>query len=397
MVSPLVSRIGLQTNNATTYISLGDMVGAGANATESFKQSVMANSGTLNNLFVKFATAPGVGKNWVLILRVNGVDTALTLTIADSAVSGSDTTHSVSYSAGDKLSVKVVPTGTPATTLGGMSLDGSSTTQQVVSGDETALSTSANNYLGLFNGRAVAATTDQALIMPTAGTISNLYVGTDVAPGGTASYTVTLVKNGIDQTLTSAISAAATSNTNLANSVSVVAGDTVYWKVVPATTPAAARIRIGVRFAPTTDGESVIMYGTTGALTNAGLNNFMAPGSGAGGANATEVNRGAMMSTSYVLKNFYCAVDTAPGATASYTFTVRSALANTTLTAQITGAGVVSANDLTHTPNSTAGDWLTVNAVSAGAPTATPAQWSFVTYRAPVTAFASGLTMTGIG
>lgn len=67
---------------------------------------------TLSNFYVELSAAPGVGNSVAVTVRKNAADTALTLTITGTAVSGSDTTHTVTVAAGDLLDIKVVPTGT---------------------------------------------------------------------------------------------------------------------------------------------------------------------------------------------------------------------------------------------------------------------------------------------
>lgn len=74
-------------------------------------------------------------------------------------------------------------------------------------------------------------------VVPVSGTISTLYSvssyqGSLTSPGGVGlSYTVTLVKNGVDTSLSCAISNTATSCTDSSNQVSVAPGDLIDVKV----------------------------------------------------------------------------------------------------------------------------------------------------------------------
>lgn len=68
---------------------------------------VMPRAGTLRNLFVATLSA-SVGLSTTFTVQVNGVDTAITCTMASSTTSASDTTHSVSVSAGDQVRLKEV-------------------------------------------------------------------------------------------------------------------------------------------------------------------------------------------------------------------------------------------------------------------------------------------------
>jgi hypothetical protein len=91
----------------TQYATVG---GGSATATENQRQTPIPRATTVRNLyFVTSAAQPGDGALTVT-LRKNGVDTAVTLTVAAGAAAGtfSDLTHSVAFAAGDLLSIKLV-------------------------------------------------------------------------------------------------------------------------------------------------------------------------------------------------------------------------------------------------------------------------------------------------
>lgn len=113
----------------------------------------------------------------------------------------------------------------------------------------TSPSTSATNFVGV-NGPPQTVANITGAIMSAAGTITNLQVSQNAAPGGGASYTYTLFKNGAGQALTCQISAAATTCSDNVHSVSVAAGDVVNMQVVPASTPAAMHPLWGAQFNP---------------------------------------------------------------------------------------------------------------------------------------------------
>ena len=72
--------------------------------------------GTLSELRVRLsAAAGGAGSSYAFTVRKNGVDTSVTCTIAVAATSCSDTTNSVSFSAGDLISVLADPSATQPT------------------------------------------------------------------------------------------------------------------------------------------------------------------------------------------------------------------------------------------------------------------------------------------
>lgn len=100
----------LTGGTAATAVTAGTTIYffTGSNAAENTMSTTMPAC-TARNLYIQANTNPGVGKNFVFVVRKNGVSTALTCTISGAASSSaSDLTHSVSYSAGDVISIQVV-------------------------------------------------------------------------------------------------------------------------------------------------------------------------------------------------------------------------------------------------------------------------------------------------
>lgn len=96
------------TAGTTAYAPIGGTTNY--NATERNRQIVIARACVIKNLSIVTGTSqPGTG-TMVFTVRKNGVDTALTLTVAINAAAGTfaDNTNEVSFSAGDLLSLKSV-------------------------------------------------------------------------------------------------------------------------------------------------------------------------------------------------------------------------------------------------------------------------------------------------
>ena len=107
----------LSVGAATTalYVAPGGMALATATATEI--QWTATRPGRVRNLRGKFVAGVGGGNN-TFTVRKNGVDQTLAFTVANTATSGSDTTHSFAVVAGDLISIKITkdaPPGTPQT------------------------------------------------------------------------------------------------------------------------------------------------------------------------------------------------------------------------------------------------------------------------------------------
>jgi len=91
--------------STTNYLSTRSV-----EATEALGQMVISSATTLRNLYVATSTTQGALGSLVITIRKNGAATALTVTIAAGTAAGvfSDTTHSVTFAAGDLISAQVV-------------------------------------------------------------------------------------------------------------------------------------------------------------------------------------------------------------------------------------------------------------------------------------------------
>jgi hypothetical protein len=79
---------------------------------ENHTQILITKVSTAQNLIVHLTTAPTIGnKDRTFTIRLNGVDTALTVTIADGATDGTDAVNTVALVAGDLISIKHTITG----------------------------------------------------------------------------------------------------------------------------------------------------------------------------------------------------------------------------------------------------------------------------------------------
>lgn len=78
--------------------------------TESNRFMYMAKAGTFKNLYIYTVTSQPATGSCVITVRINGVDSALTLTIAAGSAPGvfSNLINSVNYAAGDRVTLKVV-------------------------------------------------------------------------------------------------------------------------------------------------------------------------------------------------------------------------------------------------------------------------------------------------
>jgi hypothetical protein len=115
---------GMPTQNATYYLGL-----SGNGAGDSFRPTpttdmIIPFDCTIDRLYVDLATLTigGSGQTAVYTILKNGSDTALTCTLSSGQGSGSDLTHSVSFSAGDKICVKCVASATTGIKTAGIAV-----------------------------------------------------------------------------------------------------------------------------------------------------------------------------------------------------------------------------------------------------------------------------------
>jgi hypothetical protein len=80
----------------------------GAQAVEPSAQLLMTYNGTLNNLYAVLGTGPGEGGLATFTVRVNGVDTALSVSMTSTTTFASDTVDQVPVVTGNLVSLQLV-------------------------------------------------------------------------------------------------------------------------------------------------------------------------------------------------------------------------------------------------------------------------------------------------
>lgn len=346
-------------------------------------QSVMPCAGTLSNLYVEIDTADATQSRTFTVYK-NGADTGITTTLAATVTSGNDTTHTVSFAAGDTVSIHTTGSGAgPNTNTGGMRWTLKATTAACVSmllaNANGNLSTGATTYVPVqgFNSDATAGNAES--VMPTAGTIKNAYMVISGSPGGVGKdYTATLYQNGSPTSLVVTCSNTTTSNsdTNAAHAVTVTAGDRFYWSVVPTGTPTARQLNISVEFDPTTNGESVHMFSSGVNMLNSAARYHDLTGGGTSAWTATESAR-QMLTQAATWKKLYVYAPTATGAAKTWQFQLskNTTAGNPTVTIDNSST---TGSDTTNTITTAAADKLSMKVTPSGTPTTSQSQYGIV-------------------
>lgn len=312
--------------------------GSGATVTEAAFNQVVPCDMVLSAFNMTIGTAPGVGTSRTWTVRKNGVDTALTLTIADTATTATDLTHSVSFVAGDLVTLGQTIVGVPTST-GKQSwnlLATSAVGKQPLMGGAGGAnqSNSATNY-GPLGANVNMSTTEtfKNSTIPTTGVISDLYVWLPSAPTSGKSWTTVLRVNGVDTALSAVVADAATTGNDTTNKISVYPGDVVGLRMTPSGTPTAIAPMYSVSFTPLNTGENILLASNATAPSTTAVN-YRAP-HGFLAWNATEALVSQIPGGAYTIKNLYTDISAAPGATKNYVFALRKNGSTTGLTTTV--------------------------------------------------------------
>lgn len=393
--------------SAVNFLPVMSVSSSGYNSLESTRQQVVPSSFTMSSLYISLNTAPGTlgsGKSLKYTLRKNNADTALVVIISETAISGSDNSDTVSFAAGDLISISVTPTGTP--TLPTLSLwnfiadSGATHYSHLLGGAQTTtgLSTTVPSYAnisGASNGTGTWNATQNLneIVVPTTGTINNLFVKSDTAPGTATSFAVAIIQNGSATALSATVSGTNTTANDTSDSFSVAAGDTISVQITPTGTPTVGRYVWGMQFTPTNPGESFFGFGNSNTPSNTATTYEIPLSVGNNGYNSTEAARQLAIGDTTITA-IYGLFLTPPGLAASRTLTMRQNANNTAAAVTISG---------TNTTGSTTGvsvvvaqsDLIALQLTLSGSPTTTTARMGVLCFISP--GITTNQTISGLG
>lgn len=394
---------GYDQNLDTTLTKYNSLVGGYIwTATEHHRRKIVTTNGKIKNFRVRLDGAPGVGTKYTFTLMLNGAPTALTFDIAGAATTGSNIVNEVTVTGGDTVSIRCVPDSTPTARYATWTsvFEGDTAKESLILGGSSwSLDNAATEY-----GQVMCAFTfwpltenDHREVVPTSGTIKNLYVKLSTDPGTAPdAYRFTLRKNGVSQALTVTITADDTAGSDLVNTVDVVAGDVLTLMVEPLNTPSATPIvRWGMTFVADIDGESIILGGSSQDLDAAATkyHRFTSYEALFWEANEVETYHLGQVCT---LKKLQVLLSGSPGAGNKYDFTIRIAGADSNVVATISDAAT--------TGNSGAledavvlDEYVNLKVVPTDTPTVRDAYWGLVCYIAPPSGSAELLAWLEVG
>src|SRR3990167_1996982 len=241
-------------NTATRYTSLWGTGGANG-TTSNVREILVAESGTIKNFRVSLSAAPGGTASYTALVLINESSSGISCTMTGASTSCEDLISVASISAGDEISLQKTTANTPTAAIPFISIEfepntASRSTYGGGTGGNT-LSGLTQQFVGFSDsGYAPSATvTDFEIVMPTGGTLRNLYVEVRTAPGGTEAYQFDLYVNGALSGVVCTISGASLTCNDTSNTVAVVAGDNVVLSAIPTVNGAPAATTVIASFA----------------------------------------------------------------------------------------------------------------------------------------------------
>ncbi len=377
---------GGDSGNITTGVKYYPIMGdAGDEASDSVARSLVSTDGVIKYLRVRLIAAPGVGTHRDFTLYVNGAPTALTLEIADANTLGSNMVNEIDVTGGDAVTIHQASDGATAVTAVHYSVvfEGDADDESLILGAcRDSVNSGATEYSKPYTNRGYfsGVENDFRQIIPTAGTISNLYVQLDADPGTNPDgYRFTLRLGGatVAQSLIVTITADATTGNDLAHNLVVAPGDVVTMMIEPLNTPSEMPdVYWGMTFTADIAGEAVVLGSNSVDLDPAATEYAALLLSGAGSgwwpeANARELGQACHIRKLYVL------LSAAPGAGNSYDFTIRAGGGDTNITVHIHDADTIGdSGDLLDTI--TNDEYVSIKSVPISSPIVVDAYWGFV-------------------
>lgn len=229
-------------------------------------------NGSLSNFTVRLQAALDTG-SWQLWVMINGVKSALTVTLSGATVLATDSVNNVSVSAGDLICIIAEKTGTPSDVGLGWSMIWNGSTKECVMMGSTIndMSTTTVEYF-VPSGAETSSTSSGArqIIFPFSATIKNFRVHLTVAPGSGKSRTFEITRTGGVDVVSVTISDSNTDGSNTSDSISVSIGERIEIKSTPSGTPDAAVANFGFQVQPDEDGKSALFMHDHGGKSQEG-------------------------------------------------------------------------------------------------------------------------------
>lgn len=233
--------MGATLNSATNaYFPIQSM--SGGNATLNLTQSAMPTGGIIDRLYLDSQGSPGTGPGagWQATIIKNGSSTSLSAGVFDATTQSSDLSNTVSFSAGDLISVSIISVSTEDFSPNSVPLRWGVRWRPTVDGEAIQLygnttlgGASTTQYAGVSDGIAgsVNVTESNRMQMGQAATVQKLYVDIVSSVGG-STVDFTVMAKQTPSTMTCQITGGATTCNDTTHSYSAAFGDVIDHKLV---------------------------------------------------------------------------------------------------------------------------------------------------------------------
>ena len=397
------------STSVTNYNNLSSLIGSWT-GNETAARCVAATAGVIQNLSLRVTNSPGSGKSYLLTLRIGGVDTGLTLTLADTNTTATSNDVSVLVAPGDLLTVSSVPSGTPAgwgqDDLGWEFIATNARESTYINSNQTQNTTSTlrNGVFSDLGSVWTATAANVTNVVPIAGSLTQGYVQLDSSPGAGKSYTFQFYKNGTLQDGTGGtvdtrivISDSATSG-NLSYNLALNPGDTVYTECVPAGTPTGRAASYSYTFTAVRPQEAILCGFSNNNPSTAGAQfNDIEDNANWSSTEGFSINQVIGGVTTFKVGKLYILLSVAPGGATSYTFDIRVSGASPTDTPSVTVTGAATTgNDKAQFTSVTSTDTWGIRSVPASTPASTRVSWG-MSQRMTSSAFSVSGAAPGFG
>lgn len=357
--------------NTTVYAGIMGYFTTAWLTTDAAAYQIIPTEGTIDQLTIR--PSGSTTQNVTATVILNGNATPLTASM-NGAANGHDTTHTVSVSPGDRVSLRIV-TAVGASSRAynwSMRFTPARAGETILLGNTVNTAPAANQYVGI-SSVAVPDNTEskRTMIIPEAsGILKKFYVAVDTAPGAGTSVSFTVFNNAVSGNNVVTISNTNTSNSDTSHSDTIAAaGNTASIKTTVSGAATLSPFHWGIAYVTPTPGNFLLLASSgTGGIA---AGTYFAPHVGYRSLSVSLVN---LVSNAFTAKAIYNSLLVAPGVGKSYDFTLMQNTLATALTVNQSGANLTSnfATDVSIATD----DILSVKVVNNGA-TASGLPWRF--------------------
>jgi hypothetical protein len=244
-----VGKIDILTPNTTSYL-LPDF---SESNNEDFIAYIIDGYGTLSNLYIYSNTAPGLGEDVVITVRINGADTVLTETLSNTDNVAINDIYSINVEPGDLVTVSSVTSASCAaadlqvSVRYGELLVGSDTIDYITVGKIGLITPGSTRYL-LSNYAQSTNELFPAYVATQDGYVDDLRIYANTPCGIGESTIITLRDDGVDTLLTTTISNNDNTANDLVNQIFVNSGSLLTVRAVTSAGCAISDVFISMRF-----------------------------------------------------------------------------------------------------------------------------------------------------